>query len=135
MAGRDDLGYFRDLLNAVLEACADAVIMADLDGVIMMFNEDGEAIFRIDALDALGKDLFAMLFPEDDVAEVKAALEAADYVRDRRSRISLAGTGEEVLLKVTILKTARAPERGRALMALVCDVTADERRRGGGPSA
>ena len=46
MPERDDSGYFKDLLNAVLEACADAVIMADLDGVVMMFNEDAEAILR-----------------------------------------------------------------------------------------
>ena len=128
MEDRDAPRYFKDLLHAVLEACADAVIMADVDGVVIMFNEDAEAILHCRALDALGKDLSAMLFSEEDVAEVRAVLETAQYVRDRPSKIARGGNGEQLALNVTILKTPEAPERGRALMALVRDLTAGTRR-------
>ena len=127
MPERDDSGYFKDLLNAVLEACADAVIMADLDGVIMMFNEDAEAILRREALDALGEDLFALLFPQEDVAGVKAALRDEGHVRGRQSKIVVGTDEEEVFLEVTILTTPDAPGRARALMALIRDVTARKR--------
>ena len=127
MPERDDSGYFKDLLNAVLEACADAVIMADLDGVVMMFNEDAEAILRREALEALGEDLLALLFPQEDVAGVRAALRDEGHVRGRESRIVVGEDEEEVFLEVTILKTPEAPRRARALMALIRDVTAGKR--------
>ncbi|HUT91296.1 MAG TPA: PAS domain-containing protein [Thermoguttaceae bacterium] len=127
MPERDDSGYFKDLLNAVLEACVDAVIMADLDGVIMMFNEDAEAVLRRESLDALGEDLFAMLFPQEDVPAVKAALRDEGHVRGCQSRIVVGKDEEEVFVEVTILKTPDAPGRARALMALIRDVTARKR--------
>ena len=127
MPERDDSGYFKDLLNAVLEACADAVIMADLDGVIMMFNEDAEAILRRESLDVLGEDLFALLFPQEDASEIKAALLDEGHVRGCESWIVVGEDEEEVSLEVTILKTPEAPRRARALMALVRDVTARKR--------
>ena len=73
MVDRDDSDYFKDLLHTVLETCADAVIMADLGGVVMIFNEDAEALLRRKTADALGEDLFAMLFSEEDVPRLKAA--------------------------------------------------------------
>jgi PAS domain S-box-containing protein len=127
MPNRDERGYFKDLLHAVLEACFDAIIMADLDGVVVMFNEDAEAILRRNALDALGDDLFALLFPKEDLAEVKAALRYQGHVRSRPSRIVVGDDGEEVFLEVTIVKTPDAPERGHALMALIRDVTTRKR--------
>jgi PAS domain S-box-containing protein len=133
MLDRDDSDYFSNLLHTVLEACADAVIMADLDGVIIMFNEDAEAVLRKKALDVLGEDLFALLFPQERIPQLKAALRDEGHVRHRESRIVVGKDEEEVFLEVTILKTPDAPGRARALMALIRNVTARKRQEDRGP--
>src|SRR3989304_1483987 len=75
--GRENFNYLKVYLAAVLEISGDAIITSDLDGVIMMFNEGAETIFRREALDALGEDMFGLLFTKkDDVLEGKDGLRA-----------------------------------------------------------
>ncbi len=123
---RENFNYLKVYLDTVLEISGDAIITSDLDGVIMMFNEGAEAIFRREALDALGEDMFHLLFAKDDIPEVKAALREAGHIRDRESKITV-GEDELVFLEVTISKTRDARGRESALVALIRDITTRKR--------
>lgn len=126
---RENFNYLKVYLDTVLEISGDAIITSDLDGVIMMFNEGAESIFRREALDALGEDMFALLFSKDDIPEVKAGLRDQGHIRDRESKIVM-GEGEEadeVYLEVTISKTRDARGQESALVALIRDITARKR--------
>ena len=134
---RENFNYLKVYLDTVLEISGDAIITSDLDGVIMMFNEGAETIFRREALDALGEDMFGLLFSKDDVPEVKAALRDEGHVRDRESKIMVAaeeGEAEqeeqeeqEVFLEVTISKTRDARGQETAMVALIRDITPRKR--------
>jgi PAS domain S-box-containing protein len=123
---RENFNYLKVYLDTVLEISGDAIVTSDLDGVIMMFNEGAEHIFRRDALEALGEDMFALLFAKDIIPEVKGALADAGHIRDRESKI-IVGEGEEVYLEVTISKTRDVRGQESALVALIRDVTAKKR--------
>ncbi len=130
---RENFNYLKVYLDTVLEISGDAIITSDLDGVIMMFNEGAETIFRREALDALGEDMFSLLFSKDDIPEVKAALRDEGHVRDRESKIMVAGEEEqegeeqEVFLEVTISKTRDARGQETAMVALIRDITPRKR--------
>jgi PAS domain S-box-containing protein len=124
---RENFNYLKVYLDTVLEISGDAIITSDLDGVIMMFNEGAEAIFRREALDALGEDMFALLFSKEDIPEVKAALRDSGHIRDRESGITVGADEEEVFLEVTISKTRDARGQETALVALIRDITTRKR--------
>ncbi len=127
---RENFNYLKVYLDTVLEISGDAIITSDLDGVIMMFNEGAEAIFRTEALDALGEDMFSLLFAKDDIPEVKEALRDTGHIRDRESKV-IVGDGEdegdEVFLEVTISKTRDARGQESAMVALIRDITTRKR--------
>ena len=137
---RENFNYLKVYLDTVLEISGDAIITSDLDGVIMMFNEGAETIFRTEALDALGEDMFTLLFSKDDIPEVKTTLRDEGHVRDRESKIVVAAeeNGEEqqeeepqkdqeVFLEVTISKTRDARGQETAMVALIRDITPRKR--------
>jgi len=124
---RENFNYLKVYLDTVLEISGDAIITSDLDGVIMMFNEGAEAIFRREALEALGEDMFTLLFSKDDVLEVKEALRDSGHIRDRESKIAVGENKEEVFLEVTISKTRDARGRETAMVALIRDITPRKR--------
>jgi len=124
---RENFNYLKVYLDTVLEISGDAIITSDLDGVIMMFNEGAETIFRREALDALGEDMFGLLFSKkDDVLEVKDGLRDEGHIRDRESKIVMEDK-TEVYLEVTISKTRDARGRETALVALIRDITPRKR--------
>jgi len=123
---RENFNYLKVYLDTVLEISGDAIITSDLDGVIMMFNEGAETIFRRQALDALGEDMFCLLFSKDDVPEVKAALRDEGHIRDRESKLVM-GEQDIVYLEVTISKTRDARGQETALVALIRDITPRKR--------
>ncbi|MHC4405221.1 MAG: PP2C family protein-serine/threonine phosphatase [Planctomycetota bacterium] len=126
---RENFNYLKVYLDTVLEISGDAIITSDLDGVMMMFNEGAESIFRREALDALGEDMFTLLFAKDDLPEVKVALRDAGHIRDWESKVMVDGeTGEqEVFLEITISKTRDVRGQESAMVALIRDVTARKR--------
>jgi len=124
---RENFNYLKVYLDTVLEISGDAIITSDLDGVIMMFNEGAETIFRREALDALGEDMFGLLFSKkDDVLEVKDGLRDEGHIRDRESKIVMEDK-TEVYLEVTISKTRDARGHETALVALIRDITPRKR--------
>ena len=123
---RENFNYLKVYLDTVLEISGDAIITSDLDGVIMMFNEGAEAIFRREALDALGEDMFALLFSKDDIPEVKADLQHEGHIRDRESKLVM-GENDEVFLEVTISRTRDARGKETAMVALIRDITTRKR--------
>ena len=124
---RENFNYLKVYLDTVLEISGDAIITSDLDGVIMMFNEGAEVIFRREALDALGEDMFLLLFSKDDVLEVKTALRDSGHIRDRESKITVGDDHEEVFLEVTISKMRDARGQETAMVALIRDITPRKR--------
>lgn len=123
---RENINYLRVYLDTVLEISGDAIITSDLDGVIMMFNEGAERIFRVAGLEALGEDMFQMLFPPGEIAEVRRQLREAGYIRDRESKVKF-DNGEEMFLEVSVSKTRDARGRESALIAIIRDITSRKR--------
>ncbi len=123
---RENINYLRVYLDTVLEISGDAIITSDLDGVIMMFNEGAERIFRIPGLEALGEDMFEMLFPPEEIAEVQQQLRDTGYIRDRESKVKF-DNGEEIFLEVSVSKTRDARGQESALIAIIRDITARKR--------
>ena len=123
---RENFNYLKVYLDTVLEISGDAIITSDLDGVIMMFNEGAESIFQRDALDALGEDMFSMLFGPADIPGVQESLRDTGHIRDLESKIVFEGD-REVFLEVTISKTRDARGQETALVALIRDITPRKR--------
>jgi len=124
---RENFNYLKVYLDTVLEISGDAIITSDLDGVIMMFNEGAETIFHRDALDALGEDMFGLLFSKrDEVLQAKEGLRDEGHIRDRESKIVVEGE-VDVFLEVTISKTRDARGKETALVALIRDITGRKR--------
>ena len=123
---QENYSYLRVYLDTLLEISGDAIITSDLDGVIMMFNEGAEAIFRREAFDALGEDIFELLFSQQDMPSVKEGLRESGNIRDRESKVVLPG-GEELFLEITISKTRDSKGQETAMVALIRDTTTKKR--------
>jgi len=123
---RENINYLRVYLDTVLEISGDAIITSDLDGVIMMFNEGAERIFRIPGLEALGENMFELLFPPEDIAEVQQQLRESGFIRDRESKVRFED-GQELFLEISISKTRDARGQESALIAIIRDITTRKR--------
>jgi len=123
---RENINYLRVYLDTVLAISGDAIITADLDGVIMMFNEGAERIFRLPGLEALGEDMFSLLFPPEEIPAVKEQLRTVGFIRDREIKLKFPD-GEEVFLEVSITKTRDARGQEAALIAIIRDITTRKR--------
>jgi PAS domain S-box-containing protein len=123
---RENINYLRVYLDTVLAISGDAIITADLDGVIMMFNEGAERIFRLPGLEALGEDMFSLLFPPDDIPAIKEQLRTVGHIRDREVKLTFPD-GEEVFLEISITKTRDARGHEAALIAIIRDITTRKR--------
>ncbi len=123
---RENINYLRVYLDTVLAISGDAIITADLDGVIMMFNEGAERIFRLPGLEALGEDMFQLLFTPEEIPTIKRQLRETGHIRDRESKITFSD-GEEVFLEISISKTRDAQGREAALIAIIRDITTRKR--------
>ncbi|MGZ5178879.1 MAG: PAS domain-containing protein [Ramlibacter sp.] len=60
---RDESGMGQGLQAAIVDAAGEAIIFADVDGVIRLWNRGAEAIFGIAAEEAIGQSL-DMIVPE-----------------------------------------------------------------------
>lgn len=123
---RENINYLRVYLDTVLAISGDAIITADLDGVIMMFNEGAERIFRLPGLEALGEDMFSLLFAPEDIPQVKEQLRTVGHIRDKEVKLRFPD-GEEVYLEVSVTKTRDARGQEAALIAIIRDITTRKR--------
>ncbi|MCS7238279.1 MAG: SpoIIE family protein phosphatase [Thermoguttaceae bacterium] len=123
---RENINYLRVYLDTVLAISGDAIITADLDGVIMMFNEGAERIFRLPGLEALGEDMFTLLFPQEDIPAIKEQLRTVGHIRDREVKLRFPD-GEEIFLEVSVTKTRDARGQEAALIAIIRDITTRKR--------
>ncbi len=123
---QENFDCMRMFLDTIMEISGDAIITADTEGVIVMFNEGAEAIFKKGPFDALGEDMFSMLFLPALVPAVKEALKRDGYVRDRESIIKL-DDGDEVYLEVTISKRLDLRGQEAGLIAIIRDMTTKRR--------
>lgn len=123
---QENFNYLRVYLDTVLGISGDAIITSDLDGIIMMFNEGAEAIFNMATIEALGENMFDLLFAEKDVGSVRTSLQEDGHVRDRESRVTFPD-GTEAYLEVTISKTRDISDQESGLIAIIRDTTARKR--------
>ena len=87
----------RDLLQSVIRACPDAIVAADLQGRIQVFNPAAERILGYSQAEALGMDV-RLLYPPGGAAEIMRRLRAspAGHVgRDSIVRVELVAAGGE----------------------------------------
>lgn len=118
--------------SAVLGAVHDAVIVTDLDGVVMSWNAGAERTFGYAAAEAIGRPVTFLRFPEDIVGHrekvIKPALERGMnemVVRNRRS------DGSEIFLDLRVAVVR--DDTGTPVQLIGCsnDVTARIRAEAG----
>jgi len=120
---QENFNYLRVYLDTVLDISGDAIITGDLDGIIMMFNEGAEAIFNMSTIEALGENMFELLFAEKDMAGVRTSLHEDGHIRDRESKVTFPD-GTEAHLEVTISRTQDISGLESGLIAIIRDTTA-----------
>jgi PAS domain S-box-containing protein len=96
---QEELRRTKDFLLNLIESSADAIVAADLDGKIMIFNQVAERITGYPAAKAIGSSV-TMLYPPGVAQEIMADLRSTSYggvgkLQDRRQSL-LTRTGELV---------------------------------------
>ncbi|MFT3923623.1 MAG: PAS domain S-box protein [Myxococcales bacterium] len=74
-----ELRKSRDFLESLIEASVDAIVAADLNGTIILYNKGAERIYGYKAEDVLGKLPVTRLYPEGVAKEVMRRIRSHEY--------------------------------------------------------
>jgi PAS domain S-box-containing protein len=91
----DELRSTKEFLERLIDSSVDAIIAADMNGKIILFNKGAEAIAGYSRVEALKVLDVRQLYPAGKAAEVMARLRRSDV--DGKGRLSL--TRQEILHK------------------------------------
>ena len=76
---RDDLVHTRNFLQSLIDASVDAIVAADMQGTIILFNKGAQQLYGHDAADAIGKMNARALYPGDGAREVMRMLRSRNH--------------------------------------------------------
>ena len=74
----NELARTKDFLRSLIDASGDAVVAADLDGQIILFNKSAEQLFGYEAREVVNTLHLSSLLPEGGAAELTTLLRAED---------------------------------------------------------
>lgn len=74
----DELRRTKDFLSNLIASSADAIVAADMQGEILIFNDAAEKITGFDAADAIGQNV-TMMYPPGVAQEIMNELRAAEH--------------------------------------------------------
>lgn len=121
LAAQPRIAPHPQLLAAIVEASEDAISSRMLDGTILTWNRGSERIFGYTEQEAVGKN-HTMLFPDPDVAEMKAInqrLARGESIREHES-VRRRKDGSLVRISLNI-----SPMREDGRVVRVCSVARD----------
>ncbi len=104
-----ELRSTRSFLERVIESSADGIVSADLDGVVLVYNEAAARLFGYDRIDVVGKMNVRELYPGDIARDVLRKIRSPEF--GGRGRLDdyrvdlLSRTGEHipVMLSATLV--------------------------------
>ncbi len=76
---RDDLVHTRNFLQSLIDASVDAIVAADMDGTIVLFNKGAQQLYGHRADDVIGKMNVTALYPGDGAREVMRMLRSRNH--------------------------------------------------------
>ncbi|GGN09672.1 hypothetical protein GCM10010109_19100 [Actinoplanes campanulatus] len=118
----------REMLGALVEQSADAIIVADLKGVVRIWNAGAEKMYGYRASDIIGRK-FTRILPPDRLAvfeQVQIPLAAGEHLRFDETR-RIRSDGSELLVSVTVAPIRDDSGRVVAAAATERDITARKR--------
>jgi PAS domain S-box-containing protein len=74
-----ELVQTKEFLESLINASVDAIIAADLDGRILLFNKGAERIYGYSAVDVVGRMHVSQLYPEGRAQEVMRMLRSPHH--------------------------------------------------------
>jgi PAS domain S-box-containing protein len=74
-----ELRKSKDFLESLIEASVDAIVAADLNGIIILYNKGAERIYGYKSEDVVGKLQVAKLYPEGVAREVMRRIRSPEY--------------------------------------------------------
>jgi PAS domain S-box-containing protein len=69
----------KDFLESLIEASVDAIVAADLEGTIILYNKGAERIYGYNAEEVVGKLHVGKLYPEGVAKEVMRRIRSPEY--------------------------------------------------------
>ena len=75
----NELTRTKDFLHNLIDASLDAVVAADLDGQIVLFNKPAEQLFGVQAVEVVGKTHLRSLLPEGGESELMSLLQGEEW--------------------------------------------------------
>ena len=76
---RDELVHTRNFLQSLIDASVDAIVAADMQGTIILFNKGAQQLYGYRAEDAIGKLNVRSLYPENGARQVMRLLRARSH--------------------------------------------------------
>ncbi len=101
----------KDFLNNVIATAADAIISADADGIVRLWNPAAERLYGFTAEEAVGKSIFSLHIPENKTEEAdtlrRLIVRAAESFETQRRK------KEGSLVWVSITSAPLLDQKGR----------------------
>jgi PAS domain S-box-containing protein len=101
----NELRQTKEFLENLIQSSVDAIVAADIDGRIILFNRAAEELFGYAARDAVGRLRLADLYPKNEADDVMRRLRGEGYGGRGRLEIirkeALAKSGELVPVNLT----------------------------------
>jgi PAS domain S-box-containing protein len=76
---RDELVHTRNFLQSLIDASVDAIVAADMKGIIILFNHGAQQLYGYRPEDAIGKMNVRALYPRDGAREVMRMLRSPSH--------------------------------------------------------
>jgi PAS domain S-box-containing protein len=76
---RDELMHTRNFLQSLIDASVDAIVAADMQGTIILFNKGAQQLYGYSPDDAIGKMNVRTLYPRDGAREVMRMLRSRSH--------------------------------------------------------
>jgi PAS domain S-box-containing protein len=90
-----ELTKTKDFLERVIESSVDAIVSADMDGLVLLFNRAAERIYGYDAREVVGVMRIRDLYPSGSAEQIMRLI----YAKDHGGPGRLEGYQTEVLAK------------------------------------
>jgi PAS domain S-box-containing protein len=124
----NDTTSANDLSSSIVRCMAEAMIFADLEGIIRMWNPGSEALFGFTAEETLGQSLDIIIpehLREAHWRGYRQAIERGDTLPDRASRItrSLHKTGKQLYVDMSFAMVKDSAGTLIGSMAVARDAT------------
>src|SRR5262249_47025880 len=105
---------------AIVEACNDAVIAKDLDGIITGWNPGAERLYGWTAAEVLGRPISLLIPPEhpDELPAIMAKLKRGERIADYEAvRVRKDGRRVDISLSISPIKDASGTVVGASAIA------------------